>query len=244
MAKNEMIDTAALDRDIRKLSKTFDRMSIVLGRDRESLIKQTAIFAVQSAVKATGPGKSGKVSKLPKKFKFRPLVKIPETSGYFYTQDGENIFRTSQPINVKAKRNKDRGIKRITKGIKMWNKKTKGFTYLPYIGAKRDESDRRFKIPFAGSAKVGWLKSLNKLDKKPVDIGENKRSSKRFGRVTRRPGLIEIVNLVSYAAKISPQSARIGLAKASRRLDKIMQAAERNIERDWRKTKRTFLRSF
>jgi hypothetical protein len=237
---SDVIDKRALDKDIAKFTKTLDKIARVMDKDKDGLIKQTAIFAIQSAVKLTEPGTTSKVSKLPKKFKFRPLVTIPENFGFFYTDDAGRIFKTRE----KLRRNqlKDGKLRRVTKGIKTWNKKRKSFLYIPYAGAKRDESDRRFKIPFAGAAKVGWLKSLKMLDRKPVDLGDNK-GNKRYNRVINRPGLLEIVNLVSYASKTSPGADRKALAKATSRLEKIwLPKVDRRISRDWKKAGSTFLR--
>ena len=235
-----MIDQRELDKDIRKLTGTLNRISRVLKKDADELIKQTGIFAIQSAVKLTKPGVTSKVSKLPKKFKFRPLAKIPDSFGFYYTDGTERIFKTKRKLT--RKEIKDGTLKRVTKGIKIWNKKRKGFTYTPYIGTKRDESDPRFKIPYAGAAKVGWLKSYKQLSRKPVDIGKN-RGGKRWNRITVRPGLLEVVNLVSYASKTSPHAAREGLRKATSRLEKTwLPRVDRRIERDWRKTQQSFVK--
>jgi hypothetical protein len=234
------IDQRELDKDIRKLGNTLDRVSRIMGKDVNELIKQTAIFSLQSATKATKPGSTSKVSKLPKKFRFRPLVKIPASFGFYYSRDGETVFKTKEKLNLRKAENA--GIKAL-KGIKFWNKKTKSFGYMPYIGEKRDESDKRFKIPGAGAAKVGWLKALKKLNKKAIDVGTN-RGGKPFNRVFIRQGLIDITNLVKYASKTSPNAARVGLAKGARRLEKSwLPKVERRIERDWRKQTNSFVKA-
>ena len=235
-----MIDQRELDRDVRKLENTLSRISRIMKKDADQLIKQTGIFAIQSAVKLTKPGVTSKVSKLPKKFKFRPLARIPDSFGYYYTDGTDRIFKTKRPLTRKEIR--DGKLKRVTKGIKLWNKKRKGFTYVPYIGTKRDESDPRFKIPYAGAAKVGWLKSYQKLSRKSVDVGKNK-GGKRYNRITVRPGLLEVVNLVSYASKTSPLAARDGLRKATSRLEKTwLPRVDKRIERDWRRESKSFVK--
>ena len=234
------INQIELDKDIRKLNRTLDRVVNVLDKDKNELIKQAAIFALQSATKSTAPGVSSKVSKMPKKFRFRPLVKIPPSFGHYYTKDGQTIFKTKEPINLRKAENK--GIKAL-KGIKIWSKKKKGFDYIPYIATKRDESDSRFKIPGAGAAKTGWLKSYKRLSGKPVDIGTNK-GGKQFSRIYKRDGLIEITNLVKYASKTSPNAAREGIKKASSRMEKVwLPKVDRRIERNWRKTTNSFVKA-
>ena len=233
------IDQRQLNRDIKKISDILEHTSKVLNKDKEKLIKQAGIFAVQSAVKLTEPGRTAKVSKLPKKFKFRPLVRIPDNFGFYYTSGNGKIFKKKTALTRSELRKG--GIKRVYKGIKMWSNRRKGFTYVPYLGTKRDESDKRFKIPYAGAAKVGWLKSYQQLSKKSVDVGQNK-AGKRYSRVTRSPGLLEIVNLVSYASKTSPEAARIGVRKARKRMEKIwLPRASKRIERNWRKKPSTYV---
>ena len=208
----------------------------------DELIKQTGVFAVQSAVKLTEPGNGSNLSKLPVKHRFRPLVRIPEGHGYYYTRDGSTIFKVDKPINTRLKRNQ--GVKRVTKGIKNWSKKQRRFTYIPYIGTKRDTSDPRFKIPFAGAAKAGWLKALPKLgNAKSIDIGNNKRGGKRYSKVRKSRGFLEIHNMVSYVSKTSPNAARGAVRKASNRMRKIwIPKVERRVARDWRRARQSFIR--
>lgn len=233
------INRAQFKRDIARIGKTLDNVERVLKKDVSHIIRQTAIFAIQSATKATEPGKQSKVSKLPKKFKFRALVKIPDSAGYYYQTEDGKIFKAKGKIRTSGKT-----IKRVTKGIKAWSKKQKKFIYIPYAGTKRDESDKRFKIPFYGAAKAGWLLSYKKLSKKSIDIADNRQGRKKYNRVKVRSDLVEVTNLVSYASKTSPNAARIGLSKASNRLEKSwMPKVERKLERDWKKRPKTFLQS-
>ena len=230
-----------LDNDVLRLNKLLDNVERVLKKDSDGLVLQTAVFALTSATKVTKPGDKSKISRMPKKFRFRPLVKMPDSAGFYYvTMDG-TIFKNDSQISRKSMNR--RKLKRVTKGIKVFNKKQRGFTYIPWIGTK-DESDKKFKIPFAGAAKAGFLNGLKRLDKKPVDLAETGRSRKRYTRVTRRHGFVEIINLVAYAAKTSPGADRVGLHKATNRLEKTwIPRIERRIERDWQKNTNGFLKA-
>jgi len=236
-----MIDQRELDRDVRKLENTLSRIARIMKKDVNELMKQTAVFSLDSAIKATKPGESGRNAKLKNKYKFRKLAKIPESFGYYYQTTDGKIFKTKKPINLRKKANKGK-YKRVPKGIKIWNKKRKGFTYTPYIGTKADKSDKRFKIPYAGAAKDGWKRAFRKLgDSKAVKYSN--RGNKRYTSVTRRPGLLEIVNRVSYTSKTSPNTARIGLRKGTNKLTAVwMPRVDKRIERDWRRESKSFVK--
>jgi len=237
------VDQVQFNRDVAKIAKTIDRVGRVLKKDAGGLLKQTAIFAIQSATIATPPGVMSKVSKLPKKFRFRPLVRIPDDFGFFYATESGTIFKTKSIISRSSARR--RNLKRVFKGIKAFNRSQKSWSYIPYPGGKRDESYKRFKIPFAGAAKVGWLSALKRLDNKPIDVGQdNYRSGKAYSRVTVRRDLVEIINVVSYVSKIAPQSAAIGLNKDAKRLEHSwIPKIEKRIERDWNKNVNSFVKT-
>lgn len=228
-------------RDLALLNRRLDNVVNVLGKDRNVMIKKIAEWALVSAVKVTEPGNGGMTAKLAKKFRIRPLKPIPATFGYYYkNKDTGNIFKSETPIRVKRNGN----IKAIKKGVKYWNAKRKAFSYIPYDGNKANAAEKVFKIPYAGAGKAGWKSAYKNLVKKRVNLGdENRRQSKPFSRVIKRPGAIEITNLVSYVAKISPQAARVGLRKASNRFEgQYKKQIERRIERDWRKMGNSFVK--
>ena len=233
------IDKVQLEKDVQRITKTLQQVSRVLKKDTQKLIMQTMVFALQSAAKATDPGRGTNLSRLPKKFRVRPLVKIPENEGFYYKDKSGQIFKTDQKIPpAKARR---RGLT-VMKGIKTWDKERNQWTYVPYAGTKRDESDKRFKIVFAGAAKGGWLKAYKDLGKKNVNLGETRKSKKKYTRVIKRTDLIEVTNLVLYISKISPQSANIGLTKAGNRLEKVwMPKIEKQLEKNWEKRPNTYL---
>jgi len=230
-------------RDIARITGLLSNVEKVLKKDLSGILKQTAVFAIESTAKATGPGDK-RPSKMPKKFRFRKFEKIPESFGYFYKRADGNIFRTSS--RIMPSRAKREGLTRVTKGIKAWSKKNKAFTYIPFDGTKGEaESSRKGKIPYAGAAKSGWLNSLKKLDgKKKVDPKDIQRSNKKYSRVRITSTLVEITNLVSYAGKMWPQAPKVGLAKAANKLEKIyLKRIERRIERDWERGVSSFIKS-
>jgi len=229
-------------RDLNRINRLLTNVSTVLKKDISGIIKQAAVFTIESTAKATGPGDK-RPSKMPKKFRFRKFEKIPESFGYFYKREDGNIFRTN--TRIMPARARREGLKRITKGIKAWSKKNKAFTYIPFDGTKgQAESSRKGKIPYAGAAKSGWLNSLKNLDsKKKVDPKDIQRSNKKYSRVRTTSTSIEITNLVSYAGKLWPQAPKVGLAKATNRLEKTyLPRIGRRIERDWERGVSSFIK--
>jgi len=238
------IDQAQLNRDADRIFRAINRTAKVLKMDVDLLAKITAIYAIQSATKATEPGSKGTVKGMAKKYRFRPLVDIPKGEGVYYLTDDGSIFKSPKALSSGVVRK--RSLKRIKKGIKAWSNKQKKFTYIPYPQGKKNESDPRFKIPFAGAAKAGWLSAYRRLDsKRQVDLGnDNKQSGKRYSRVVVSPGRIQIENLVRYAGKTSPAAARIGLSKAASKLENVwIPRAERRIERNWERGARSFVQA-
>jgi hypothetical protein len=205
-----MSSTAA---DIAKLGEAFKLLRVEGEKSMSGLIKQTAIFAIQSATKATEPGSSGSVKGMAKKFKVRPLVPV---DGYLYRNPQTGfIFRRQQPV----KSFKARGLERIRRGIKFWDKRKSAWGVMAYI--KGVTPEKRRSIPFYGSAKSGFLKALGSLGKKDAWT-EGKPSNKIYASVIKRlhgfDQFVSITNEVGYASVISPGAAETGMQKASARM--------------------------
>ena len=213
--------------DVRKLTRMMERIAANTRKELPDLTKQSMIFALQSATKATEPGTSGKASKLPQKYKFRRLVKQPSGSFYYINIKTGFIFDAKQ----KPKRAKQRGLRRA-KSIEIWSKKKGGFDYLPTAESKRNKSKKIFKVPHAGAGKAGWTSAL-KLLGKPGDTGEEKKDLSRLAVAKNATAIsMEVTNLVDYVAITSPESARKGLAAATKRIEKIyLPKLEKKIER-------------
>ena len=235
-AKVESQEVLKIIRILNQIEKT--------GRKSFGIAHQAMIFAIKSAAKETKPGRGTNIARLPKKFRFRPAEKMPET-GYFWYQwmpkGGGNprFFKSDRKM-----RNRKGNLKRITRGIKYWNKKRNGWDYLPYVGTgKYNTSDKRFRIPYAGLAKLGWLAALRRLGQNfhAFAMGRaNKVDEKYISTVVERKtaaGIyFEASNKVSYVAKTSPQSAAIGLRKARKRVEHIyLKKLKREMEREARK---------
>ena len=188
-----------------------------------------------------------------KKFKFRTLdtaskygksfYQLPDSGKimtiedtlkrhFYQNMDTGKVFNTTSPIRMAKKRgkNKLKGVKRILRGVKYFNKKKKKFDVLPFAG-KRDISKKIFKIPGAGSAKAGWLRNLPP-DKKIQDGLKTRRAIHR--RTTKFSGsnqFISMENLVEYASITSPKSATIGIRAAEKRLLKTYEKKLNQIAR-------------
>jgi hypothetical protein len=205
-----------------RLNKLLTKISFETGKDMYELVRQAMIFGIQSATKATSPGKSGTAKGLAKKNKFRPILKFSVKHGYFYELMNGKTFRTEEPLAPwmyaqSAKGNIKRHIEQV---IQWWNKKENNWQYSAYTGDS--ESQKFLRIPHAGAAKVGWYGSLSQLGKSSGGTEDN--NSRKLSRAVIRKGTrdagIAVINMVDYVGKTSPDSARIGLENAEKRLVK------------------------
>jgi hypothetical protein len=230
--------------EIARLEKTLTLIEKATGKSMKDLNRQGMIYALQSAAKYTKPGMTAKVSKLPQKYKFRPLVSAksvnlhawimpsgkiwydPDSDAakrYFYVRPSGAIFSTPSPLNKSRRGDASRvkPLKKVSKAIKKWNKQKNDWSYIPYDKAKRDLSDKRFRIPHAGAAKGAWLHSLPKLGGF-ADLGALHRSTRPLSVMTEKNSFIEqyinVVNNVDYTSITSPASASTGIRKANNRL--------------------------
>jgi hypothetical protein len=230
--------------EVAQLDKTLLLIEKATGRSMRKLNRQGMVYVLQSAAKATKPGLTSKVSKLPLKYKFRPLVSAKSVnlhawvmpSGkiwhnrdsdaarrYFYVRPSGAIFSTPSSLNKSRRGNANRvkPLKKVSKAIKKWSKKKHDWTYLPYAGTKRDLSDKRFRIPHAGAAKGGWLYSLPKLGRY-ADLGGLHGKMRPLSVMTEKNSFteqsIQVINNIDYVSITSPASAEIGLQKANKRI--------------------------
>jgi hypothetical protein len=219
--------------DMQKLSSAMLHVEKATGKSMYGINEQAMHFALQSAAKATPPGTRSSYQ-LAKKHAFRPLVSLKNVGymayllpdgkryrinyrkgrTYIYQAENGKIFSTPSPIRNKGV-TRIKPAKRLTKGIKAWDKKQNKWEYIPYDGTKRDESDKRFRIPGAGGAKRGWLNAMSSK-------GHVSKSSGRLhiitGKHTLTEDYISVTDKVEYAYKIAPRSVEIGIQKAKGRL--------------------------
>jgi hypothetical protein len=232
MADNITINT----NDMQKLSKAMLHVEKATGKSMYSINKQAMFFALQSAAKATPPGTRASYN-LTKKHKLRPLVSLKsvnmlayqlpngkiiqskDTSGrlHIYQADNGKIFSTNKAIRERHLRGakKIKEARKLTKAIKMWDKKANTWKYIPYAGEKRDESEKIFKIPGAGAAKRGWLgamgagKSIKNQSGKLYTVSSKHNFTEDY---------ISVTDKVEYTSIIAPEAAEIGIKKATGRL--------------------------
>lgn len=233
--------------DVEALNRMFTDVIRYTNTSVDKVIWQTMRLSLQSAAIATKPRKSkGKDGRrrggLTDKHRFRPLEVMPSSMGYWYVrEDG-----TGKPFEIKKKLNKKelqrKKLKPVKKGVKVYSKKKRGFTWVPYNG-KRDKSKKIFKIPAAGLAKDGWLRSMRHFDekKRTSDSDTNKRIKPIHLAASGELSALAI-NLVRYASKTSPASARYGLNKGRRRMEKVwLPKIDRSIESKFKRNVRRFL---
>lgn len=199
-------------------------------RDLPGLVKQAGTFALQSASKATPPGKGTNVKRLPLKYRFRPTARLPKDIFWYAWkrkgdtfESGGNIFRSDRRLRSGERSGR---LLRIKWGIKYWSKKKRGWDYLPILDVrarkppKYMKEDKRARIPNAGAAKYAWLGSLGRLQNKNYESG-NIYSPSKLHELKRRKTWMKASNLVKYAGKIAPRVVNTAIYKARRRLQKV-----------------------
>jgi hypothetical protein len=213
-----MISAEIPSSEIEKLAQVINIIERDLGKSSASILRQSMIFAVQSAAKATEPGRAGTPSKLPDKYKYRPITKYQPETPLYINDDTGFTFES-------AKRPKGRNIRKITRAWEFWNKAKGKMDHKPYKGtgkAKYDKENRFSKIPHAGAAKAGWLKALNRLPKAPgySDTGASTGKAQPIVQEIHSGEMHQILveNIVRYIGKTSPNAANIGLANATNRM--------------------------
>jgi hypothetical protein len=216
--------TAVVDpKDMREIYSLFAKAEKLGINATDRLISQTIIHAAASAANATKPrkgrNKSGNIrgGKLLKRDTTRPIVKMPESMGYWYIKKDS---KRNRPFKAKKKLSRTevrrQGLRRVTKGIKKIEKGR--WTYIPYDG-KAKSNDKRLRIPYAGLAKEAWKRGFKKLGGKGsiATLQRNRRSGRVYS--TKRKLLYaELTNLVSYVSKSSPGAARYGLNRARKKM--------------------------
>lgn len=211
--------------DMDSLPKTLENIWRNTHKSLEELLPETAYWAIVGATKATGPGDRSRVSKLQRKYKLRPVVSKKVFAGKrLYTREGlAYAFEIKKALSAESMQK--HGLRRITKAVKKWSKKEKAFVFPPYLKEKTDKSDKELKIPHAGAAKYGWLANLKSLGLKTsgTDPGTLEGEIRRPAYANQRKyGLTEsfiiMDNLIDYISTISPQSAEIGMQKASHKM--------------------------
>lgn len=210
--------SAASAADIAKLDQVFKTLRVEGEKSMSGLLTQAMVFAIQSAVKATAPGASSTRSGMAKKYKTRPLAPISDAYMYF---NPKTKFLFSRPTPISGYKSK--GLIRVAKGIKAWEKRKNDWKMIPYIKGVTPEEKRN--IPFYGAAKTGFLSAYRQLGKQVESIPD---SSKPYSSVAKRlfgfDQYIIVTNEVDYAAIISPMAAETGMQKAAKRMLKTYEA--------------------
>lgn len=204
--------------EIENLANVIKIIERDLGKSSASILRQAMIFAVQSAAKATEPGRAGTPAKLPDKYKYRPITKYQPETPLYINDDTGFTFES-------AKRPKGRNVRKITRAWEFWNKAKGKMDAKPYKGtgkAKYDKENRFSKIPHAGAAKAGWLKALNRLPKAPgySDAGASTGKAQPIVQEIHSGEMHQILvdNIVRYIGKTSPNAANAGMANATNRM--------------------------
>jgi|GEM_PF-5084490 len=235
------------------MSELFDAMKSVentgklIGND---LVFQTSNKFITSATVATKPGSKGSISgeSLPAKSRIRKVVTVGASR---QKASNRNVYFDNKTRKIRTlkesytpRRAKERGLIRITKFFQAIKRKD-GTPYLIPIkpGEDKDTSKNRF-IPKAGSAKAGWLAARQKLNakgEKSINRISPKVNTMRRDKSWTEPSIF-MENNVRYTSKVSPNSARLGLAKAARAMEQqYLPKADRLITKAFNERRKTML---
>lgn len=199
--------------EIDRLKTVLDKISGELKKSSASIIRQSMIFAVVSAAKETHPTRTKLPSKLPLKYRYRPIARPPVE--IWQSSDGE-IINGSRPQKGKWRK--------ITRAIQIWDKRDGGFSYLPYFGKATGKYDKELKIamiPHAGAAKAGWLKALNRLPSSRETFSDASTGSLQpivTETTSQNMHAIIVENIVRYIGITSPNAAARGLQSATNKM--------------------------
>ncbi len=213
-------------KQLRELERTFKKIEWWGRLEGEELVRQASNKFITSATVATKPVGRGKISgkSLPKKSRERKVVTIGRSKqksaqrNVYFNLKTANIFTIKKSFTpMQADR---RGFVRITKFFEAINRKTGKFYYIPISPAEDKRSSKKRFIPNAGATKAGWLAARSKLNAR----GEKglRGISKRVNTTKFKKGVdafVEMTNNIRWITRVSPNSARIGLDKATRALE-------------------------
>ncbi len=224
---------------LRELDKVMKKVEWWGKREGENLVKEASNKFITSATVATAPTGRGKISgsSLPKKSRERPVVtigtakqKASRRNVYFNLKTG-NILTIKKSFTPKHADKK--GFVRITKFFEAINRKNGTKYYIPISPAEDKKTSKARLIPKAGATKAGWLAARAKLNAK----GESglRGVSSKVNTTRFKKGIdafILMINNIKWLTKVSPNSARIGLDKATRALEQqFLPEAERRVKR-------------
>ena len=230
-----------------RLQRTLKKAEKELNIDIRDITRQAMIFAIQSAAKATGPTTRTSPSELPNRYKFRKIVRYTGPGNYYryYDRSGQKqVLFTRKELDVKAarKRGKMRNIRKLTRAIEVFDRKSRRIVQRIYHFNARGSYDRVNnigKIPYYGLAKAGWLRCLSLLPPPSPEWrdAQSEATKAKFNREYRKyvplPGVKEIksfgryglivVNNVRYVSIVGPNATADALRKTANRMNKIVQ---------------------
>ena len=183
----------------------LQKLEQATGQSMAKMLRGISIFATQSAVKLTPPGKSN-YQRMAKKYRVRKTIsasKTPGGGGFWYKKRNGQMFST--PKRISKKQREKRGLEQVKKMMQYWDKAENKWSFTPINPTTNKPNTRIFKsglnIPGAGAAKAGWLHALRVATGKRLESTPGIRAVVGSGRLT--PSSLVLTNKVRYGVKIA-----------------------------------------
>ena len=182
----------------------LQKLEQATGQSMAKMLRGISIFATQSAVKLTPPGKSN-YQRMAKKYRVRRTVAAGKrgSATFWYVKRNGQMFSTQKRIS-KKERDK-RGLEQVKKMMQYWDKSNNRWSFTPVNPRTKKPNTRFFRsglrIPGAGAAKSGWIHALRVATGKRLESTGGIRSVIGTGKLSKSRLVLQ--NNIRYGQKIA-----------------------------------------
>jgi hypothetical protein len=208
-------------RDIRDLDRVLGNLALLTGKSMDEVLSKGSWLAAQSAAVATkqaGPNRKSSQARSNR----GAGGPGRDSAGRFRKGGGGDISGNGTPWWSIGK------VEIWKKGVPMWHHFRKQTTFK-----------RARKKPRAGLARNVWRASGSKFGRMTISKNRGVAMSHSETRVRKAGGFIaeiEMSNNLNYIKKVAPNSARLGIHKATKKIEGFfIPQAERKLQRQFYK---------